>query len=44
MSKASGPSLFRNSPLGLPAWVRLACAVGVLVPFWLAIAWAVAVP
>jgi hypothetical protein len=35
---------FRRSLLGRPVWTRLAVIVPGLALFWLAVAWAVAVP
>lgn len=35
---------FRTSLLARPAWVRVLVVAAGLVPLWLAVAWAVAVP
>jgi len=35
---------FRQSLVGRPAWLRLIVVVAGLIVFWLAVAWAVAVP
>jgi hypothetical protein len=35
---------FRQSLMGRPAWLRLLCVAAGLGIFWLAVAWAVAVP
>jgi hypothetical protein len=38
------PDPFRQSLMGRPAWLRLACVMAGLGLFWLAVAWAVAAP
>ena len=38
------PDPFRQSLVGRPAWIRLIAVVAGLIVFWLAVAWAVAVP
>ena len=35
---------FRQSLVGRPAWLRMVVVVAGLIVFWLAVAWAVAVP
>lgn len=42
--EAAQPGGLRLSLLAQPAWVRVLAAALGLVPLWLAVAWAVAVP
>ena len=42
--RLAGDDPFRRSLLGRSAGARLLAAAAALVPFWLAVAWAVSVP